>query len=75
MVAQIYDAARPMSVQKRWDVVKELKYFYGMYLTGNRRGLHNYGHSRHRHSRLLSSTHFSWGTEVDYMGATSATTN
>ena len=72
----IYDAARPMSVQKKmWDVVKGTsKYFY-VSNPARGGGLHNYGLAVDI-SIVDSLGHpLSMGTEVDYMGATSHITN
>lgn len=72
----IYDAARPMSVQRKmWDVVKGTsKYFY-VSNPARGGGLHNYGLAVDI-SIVDSLGHpLSMGTEVDYMGATSHITN
>ena len=72
----IYDAARPMSVQKKmWDVVKGTsKYFY-VSNPARGGGLHNYGLAVDIGIVDSLGHPLSMGTEVDYMGATSHITN
>ena len=72
----IYDAARPMSVQKKmWDVVKGTSKY--MYVSNPSRGggLHNYGLAVDISIADSLGHPLPMGTEVDYMDAASHITN
>ncbi len=66
---KIYDAARPMSIQKKmWDKVKNTpKYFY-VSNPAKGGGLHNYGMAVDITLCRLNGDSIPMGTKIDYMG-------
>lgn len=72
----IYDAARPMSVQKKmWDVVKGTSKYIYVSNPSRGGGLHNYGLAVDISIADSLGHPLPMGTEVDYMGAASHITN
>lgn len=67
---KVYDAARPMSIQKKmWDKVKNTpKYFY-VSNPARGGGLHNYGMAVDLTLCTLKGDSIPMGTKIDYMGA------
>ena len=65
----VYDAARPMSIQKKmWDVVKGTSKAIYVSNPKNGGGLHNYGLAVDISIADSSGTPLSMGTKVDHMG-------
>lgn len=68
----IYDAARPMSIQKKmWDVVKGTSKYMYVSNPDHGGGLHNYGLAVDISISDSLGTPLSMGTEVDHMGTES----